>query len=702
MAAGFRPTGKTRRKTRHFGSQSDWRATCVFNQHSGRFPCHYFRRSIPIPLQLPDIPEFAVADQQEFTFQTEIKQLLHILSHSLYHHPEIALRELISNASDSLNKLRHIRLSDEKHRGDDPLEITLEPNKEAKMLVIRDSGIGLTHDELVENLGTIARSGSKDFLRSLAAAPQTQEGQPDLSLIGQFGVGFYSSFMLAEKVEVITRSYKEDKGWRWESDGSGRFTITPAEGEVPRGAQIRLHLKDDQQDFLEPLRLKSIVRKYSTFVPFAIRLGDETINEQKPIWVEPKSQVTDEQHASFYQWLTHRTDEKPLWHLHLSADSPIQFHSILYCPQSNFEMLGFGTIDHGVNLCAKRVLVQDDCRELLPEYLRFLYGVVDSADLPLNVSRETLQDHKLLPKLKRVLTKKVLDYLSTLADEQVETFRTFYKQFGPILRTGIGHDFENRERIAKLMRFHSTHSAAEGQILGEGSDGQAAIPTVSLDEYIKRAATDLTQIYYLSGPDLGALSRHPHLEAFRKRNLEVLFLNDPIDEFALTQLYQYENKQLISIDSADVKFPDSTRPADEPERPATPAHFTRVVELFRGALDAKVSDVRESSRLTNSPCCLVNVQGTMSSQLQNVLKHSMKEFEMPKRILELNPHAPLINRLCELTANPDNDDFIRDCGRQLFADAQILDGLVPDVEETTRRSLRFMEELANSRKMIVT
>ncbi|MBS0267153.1 MAG: molecular chaperone HtpG [Planctomycetes bacterium] len=640
-----------------------------------------------------------MADQQEFTFQTEIKQLLHILSHSLYQNPEIALRELISNASDSLNKLRHIRLSDEKYRSDDPLEITLEPNKEAKMLVIRDTGIGLTHEELVQNLGTIAHSGSKEFLRSLTAAPQSKDGQPDLSLIGQFGVGFYSAFMLAEKVEVITRSYRDEQGWRWESDGSGRFTITQAEGEIPRGAQIRLHLKDDMLDFLEPYRLKGVVRKYSTFVPFPIRLEEETVNEQKPIWVEPKSQVTEDQHASFYQWLTHRTDEKPLWHLHLNSDSPIQFYSILYCPQSNFELLGFGQSDHGVNLCAKRVLVQDDCKDLLPEYLRFLYGVVDSADLPLNVSRETLQDHKLLPKLKKVLTKKVLDHLASLAEENPETFKTFYKQFSSILRTGIGHDFENRERIAKLMRFHSSHAVGETPVENNGSRPD---PTVSLDDYLKRAAEGQTQIYYLSGPDLGALSRHPHLEAFRKRNLEVLFLTDPIDEFALTQLFNYSGKQLISIDSADVKFPDSTKPADEAERPGAPAHFTRVVELFRGALDGKVSDVRESERLTDSPCCLVNVQGTMSSQLQNVLRHSMKEYEVSKRILELNPHSPLVTRLCELTVNPENDEFIRDCGRQLFANAQILDGLVPDVEDTTNRSLRFMEELSRHRTTIAT
>ncbi len=643
-----------------------------------------------------------MSQPQEFTFQTEIKQLLHILSHSLYQNREIALRELISNASDSLNKLRHIQLSEEQYRDNVPLVITLEPDKEAKLLVIRDNGIGLTHDELVQNLGTIAHSGSKEFLRSLAAKAEGEAApSADLSLIGQFGVGFYAAFMLADRVEVVTRSYREQTGWRWESDGSGRFTISPVEGDVPRGAQIRLHLKDEMEEFTDPHRLKFIVRKYSTFVPHPIKLDSDTLNEQKPIWVEPKNQVTDEQHTGFYQWLTHHSEEKPLWHLHLSSDSPIQFHSILYCPPSNFEMLGFGQIEHGINLCAKRILVQDDCRDLLPEYLRFLYGVVDSADLPLNVSRETLQDHKLLPKLKRVLIKKVLDYLSSLAEEQPETFKTFYQQFGPILRTGIGQDFENREKIAKLMRFHSTHTVDQTPILTGSTSDQPKIPAVSLDAYIQRAVEGQNQIYYLSGPDLDALSRHPHLEAFRKRGLEVLFLDDPIDEFALTQLHKYEDKDLISIDSADVVFPESTKPADDDSLKPKPKNFTRILELFRGALDNKISDVRESSRLTESPCCLVNPQGTMSNQLQKVLSHTMKDYEAPKRIMEVNPHAGLVERLCELSGNSDNDEFIRDCGRQLYANALILDGLIPDVEETTNRAMRFMEELARSKSSIV-
>ena len=634
---------------------------------------------------------------QEFTFQTEIKQLLHILSHSLYQNREIALRELISNASDSLNKLRHLQLGHEQWRDANPLEITIQPHKEAKVLVIQDNGVGLTQEELIQNLGTIAHSGSKEFFQNLVSSGK-DGGSPDLSLIGQFGVGFYSAFMLADKVEVVTRSYQETTGWRWESDGSGRYSITSAGDEVPRGAQIRLHLKQELEEFLDPNRLKHVVRRYSTFVPFPILLEGAVLNEQKPIWVEPKSQVSDDQHNAFYQWLTHRTEEKPLWRLHLSSDSPIQFHAILYCPPTNFELLGFGEIQHGLNLCAKRILVQDDCRDLLPEYLRFLYGVVDSADLPLNVSRETLQDHRLLPKLKKVLTRKVLDHLASVATDDPEAFQTFTRQFGSILRTGIGQDFENRERIAKLMRFQSTHTLGSGLELPDGNE----IRRTSLDDYLSRAAVGQDQIYYLAGMQVDAMSRHPHLEAFRKRNLEVLFLDDPVDEFALTQLRSFEGKDLISIDSAEVRFPESTNPVVETEKPQTPGNLTRVLELFRGALDKRVADVRQSERLTSSTCCLVNAEGTMSSQLQKVLSTTMKGFEMSKRVFEVNPHARLTERLCELAGNPENDEFIRECGRQLYSDALLLDGLIPDAEEVTNRSLRFMEELSRSRPVIVT
>lgn len=620
--------------------------------------------------------------QEEFTFQAEIAQLLHILSHSLYQNREIALRELISNASDALNKLRYIQLTEEQYRDSVPLEITLVPDKEARILTIQDNGIGLTHAELIENLGTIARSGSKEFLSRLA-----DNAKGDLSLIGQFGVGFYSAFMLADLVEVVTRSYKETSGWRWESDGSGRFKINPVEGDVPRGAQIRLHLKADLDEFLEPERLKDVVRRYSTFVPQPVKIEGEQVNEQRPIWVEPKSQITEEQYDGFYQWLSHRSTEKPLWHLHLSADSPLQFQAILYCPETNFEQLGFGRMEHGLHLCAKRILVQSDNQDLLPDYLHFMYGLVDSADLPLNVSRETLQDHQLIPKLKRVLTRKVLDHLASFAEEGAAKYLKFYDEFGSILRTGLGSDWDNREKIGGLLRFHST----------QGDDADAV---TSLGDYLKRAAEGQTQIYYLTGLKLDALGQHPRLETFRKRNLEVLLLDDPVDEYALMQLRTYQEKQLISIDSSDVKFPESTDPVDEETR-STPKGFTRVLELFRGAVADDVQDVKESSTLGAAPCALVNSQGGYSRLLQQVLQQNSKDLPTPKPVMEVNPYAPLIERLAELSNNNDNDEFIRDCGRQLYAASQLLDGLNTNPQATAAGMLKFMQELAQTKRSII-
>lgn len=622
------------------------------------------------------------AAPEAFSFQAEISQLLHILSHSLYQNREIALRELISNASDALNKLRHIQLTHEQYRDEQPLQVTLVPNKEARTLTIQDNGIGLTRDELIQNLGTIAHSGSKEFLTKLA-----DNAKGDLSLIGQFGVGFYSAFMLADKVEVITRSYQESTGWKWDSDGSGRFTIEAAEGDVPRGAQIVLHLKADLDEFLEPHRLKGIVRRYSTFVPHPVQLEGEQLNSQSPIWVEPKNQVTTEQHEGFYQWLSHRSTEKPLWHLHLAADSPLQFQAILYCPASNMELLGFGRMEHGIHLCAKRILVQPDNNDLLPEYLHFLYGLVDSADLPLNVSRETLQDHQVIPKLKRVLTKKVLDHLADLAQEQPEQYRKFIDQFGSILRTGVNSDWDNREKVATLLRFHSTY----------GDDRTAVI---SLEDYLKRAAEGQTQIYYLTGLQRDALANHPRLAAFQKRNLEVLLLDDPVDEYALAQLGEFQEKKLVSIDSADVTFPSSTDPVDADLAPA-PKEMPRVIELFRGALGDKVSDVKETSRLTDAPCTLTNAEGGYSRLLQTVIRQQMKEFPQSKPVFEVNPRSAFIRRLAELSINSANDDFIRDCAHQLFAGAQLLDGLNPDPQDTAVRMQRLMEDLAQTKSSII-
>lgn len=629
-----------------------------------------------------------MAEKQEYTFQAEIKQLLHILSQSLYQNREITIRELVSNASDALDKMRHVQLTEDAHRDDAPLEITLQPDGDAKVLTIRDNGIGMTRDELVENLGTIAHSGSLAFLNQL-----TGDAKTDVSLIGQFGVGFYSAFMLSEKVEVLSRSYQEETGWRWESDGSGQFTIEEAEG-LERGTQVKLHLKDDCLEFTGKERLKYVIGKYSTFVPHPIKLEGEQLNAQRPIWVEPKSELTDEQYDQFYQHLSHRVDEKPLWHLHLSADSPLQFHTILYCPQTNFERLGFGRIEHGVHLCAKRILVQDDCRELLPEYLRFIYGIVDSADLPLNVARESLQDNTIFRKIRRVLVKRVLDHLDKLAADDPEKYRQFYSEFSITLREGVATDFENRDRIGKLLRFNSTKTEAN--------------EFTSLDDYLERAGDDQKQIYYLSGPDAASMRLNPNLEIFQKKDIEVLLLTDPVDEIVLSTLGKYGDKPIVSVDAADVELPEGKEDAEskegeekEEESAEPESGFGKVLVLFKEALKDRVADVRESKRLTDSACCLVNPDGSMSTQLQQAMRMQNQEFELSKRILEINPRAPLVRRLCQLSSNADHDEFIRQCGSQLYTNAMLLEGLAVDPRDAVTRTQEFMAELAEKRSPIV-
>jgi molecular chaperone HtpG len=621
-----------------------------------------------------------IQEPEQFTFRAEITQLLHLLAHSLYQSREIALRELISNASDALDKMRYVAITEEGHRDSaEGLRIQLEGRDDTRDLVVRDNGIGMTRDELVENLGTIARSGSLEFLRNLG------ESKADLSLIGQFGVGFYSSFMLADRVTVRTRSYREAQGWEWKSDGSGQFEIRAIDKD-DRGTEVILHLKEDLRDLTKDYRIKGVVRTYSRFVPHPILVGDEVVNDVKPIWVEPKGQVGDEQHAQFYQHLAHRADESPLWHLHLAVDSPIQFRAVLYCPRTNIERLGFGRSDHGLNLLARRVLVQNDCRDLLPEYLRFLYGLVDSEDLPLNVSRETLQDNTVIRRIRNSLVKSVFDRLEKLAADDADTFGTFYEQFGPILKEGVVSEAEHRDRIASLLRFSSSR------------DDSGKDPT-SLKDYVSRASADQSAIYYLGGPDLASIRKSPNLEIFRRRGIEVLYLTDPIDEFVMASLGKFEGKELKSIDSSDLELPGQeieTPPAD-----SEGSSFSRVLELFRTALGDRVAEVRESKRLTDSPCCLVNASGGLSTQMQRILRQANRDFPAIGRVLEVNPNAPLITRLAGLASNPDNAPFISLCALQLWSNAMALEGTLADPEEMVARVQDLMEQAASGKSTLI-
>jgi molecular chaperone HtpG len=621
-----------------------------------------------------------IQEPEQFTFRAEITQLLHLLAHSLYQSREIALRELISNASDALDKMRYVALTEEEYRDSaEGLRIQLEGRDDTRDLVVRDNGIGMTRDELVENLGTIARSGSLEFLRNLG------ESKADLSLIGQFGVGFYSSFMLADRVTVRTRSVRDPQGWEWKSDGTGQFEIRAIDKD-DRGTEVILHLKEDLRDLTKDYRIKGIVRTYSRFIPHPILVGDEVVNDVKPIWVEPKGQVGDEQHAQFYQHLAHRADESPLWHLHLAVDSPIQFRAVLYCPRTNIERLGFGRSEHGLNLLARRVLVQNDCRDLLPEYLRFLFGLVDSEDLPLNVSRETLQDNTVIRRIRNALVKAVFDRLEKLSSDDPATFGTFYDQFGPVLKEGVVSEAEHRDRIASLLRFSSSR------------DDSGKEPT-SLKDYVSRAAADQSAIYYLGGPDLASVRKSPNLEIFRRRGVEVLYLTDPIDEFVMASLGKFEGKELKSIDSSDLELPGQeieTPPAD-----AQGSGFSRVLELFRTALGDRVAEVRESKRLTDSPCCLVNASGGLSTQMQRILRQANRDFPAIGRVLEVNPNAPLVKRLAGLASNPGNDGFISLCALQLWSNAMALEGTLADPEEMVARVQDLMEQAASGKSSLI-
>ncbi len=629
---------------------------------------------------------------EKFTFQAEIKKLLDLLSHSLYQNREIAIRELISNASDALDKFRFVSLTDDTIKDENPLGIRLEPDTENRILTIADNGVGMTHEELIENLGTIAHSGSLDFLKN-AAGDQKEE----VSLIGKFGVGFYSAFMLADKVEVVTRSYQEESGWKWESDGTGAFTIEPEETKE-RGTSIRLHLRKDLDEFTDETRLKFILTKYSTFVPYPITLGEELVNDQPPIWLEPKTQLKQEQYDGFYQYLAHNGEEQARWHLHLSSDSPFQFHAILYCPQSNLELMGFGRTEHGISLCAKRILVQNDNRDLLPEYLRFVYGLVDSADLPLNISRESLQDNTIFRKIQKVLTKRVLSYLASIAKDDEEKYLDFYRQFGSALKEGIGTDFENRNTIAKLLRFPS-------------SQGTSDTDLASLEAYVERADENQKQIYYLGGYDYNTIAKNPNLEIFRKKGIEVFYLSDPMDEIVLSNLAKFEDYDIISIDSSDVKLPgkdkadsdsEENSESKEEEKEALSPEFEKVLSLIKEELQDEIESVTKSDRLTDSPCCLVMPEGAISSQMQKVLSMNNKDFPTTKRILEINPDAELIQRLCTLSSNDDQHAFIKQCGRQLFWNAAMMTGIATNPDQITSNIQNMMEELAQKRSPIIT
>ena len=600
--------------------------------------------------------------EEKRQFQAEVGKLLDIVVHSLYSNKEIFLRELISNASDSCDRLRYAALTHpELVEEGSEFRIRLLPDSAAGTLTIADNGFGMDHDELINNLGTIAKSGTAEFLGRL-----TGDARKDVSLIGQFGVGFYSAFMVADRVSVTSRKAGDSAAWRWESDGKGEFTVTSVE-TADRGAAITLHLREDSREFLETFRLQSVVKRYSDHIAIPVLLKDgdkeESITSASALWTRSKSEITEEQYKEFYHHVAHAFDE-PWAVLHNKAEGAIEYTNLLFIPKSKpLDLFNPDRKQH-VKLYVRRIFITDDCAELLPPYLRFVRGIVDSQDLPLNVSREMLQHNPLLAKIRSGLVKRVLGELKKRAGAEDGDYATFWDAFGAVLKEGLYEDFERRDDILELCRFRST--ASEGW--------------VSLADYLGRLKEGQEAIYTITGDDIAALRKSPQLEGFAAKGVEVLLLTDPIDEFWVSAVNSYQEKPFRSVSAAGsdlskVQAAEGEEQAKAEEAPAD--EVSALIAAVKLALGDKVKDVRASERLTESPVCLVADEGEMSLHLEKLLRaHRQVEAERP-RILELNPRHVLIKGLAHRVKDHGTDDAIEDLAALLFDQARILEGEPP-------------------------
>ena len=612
-----------------------------------------------------------MSSTEKHTFQAEIQQLLNIVIHSLYTDKEIFVRELISNAADACEKLRFTQVSGtEIQQPDVAPGISLTSDEAAGTLTFTDTGVGMTHDELVKNLGTIAHSGTKAFLQKLA-----EDKQPDVGLIGQFGVGFYSAFMAAKRVTVESRSaIAGEPGWKWVSEGTGGYEITPAEGELPRGTKITLELKDEAKEFAEAHTIERVIKRYSSFVPYPIELNGEKVNTVQALWTRSKSGIKDEEYDEFYQFIGH-DHEKPLLRLHFTADAPLAIQSLLFVPSHNVETMGMGRTDSEVNLYCKKVLIQAKAKNLFPEWLRFLKGVVDSEDLPLNISRETMQDTALLQKLNKVLTTKFLKFLDETAEKDPELYEKFYTEYQRFLKEGIVTDFTHKEALGKLVRYESSH-------LEKGK-------TTSLADYVKRMGSEQKEIYTLMAPNREAAEASPYYEVFRERKFEVLFLYDAWDEFVMEHLREFEGKTLKAAEKADLNL-------NEPKKDGALDEATgkSLAEWLKTSLGDKVADVRVSQRLVDSPAVVVDADKFMTNSMRRMLKAMKKDEEAmaPAKLdLEINPAHPIIVRL--EAARQKDAPFATEIAETILDQARVAAGVMEDPRAMLKRMNSLLERV---------
>jgi len=611
--------------------------------------------------------------EEKLRFETEVSRLLHIVANSLYSQKEIFLRELISNASDACDRLRYEALTQPDLIADDPdFRVRISVDKDARVLEVADNGIGMNRDALISDLGTIARSGTSAYLEE-----HGEDDGADLSTIGQFGVGFYSAFMVASEVEVISRRAGEDQAWRWVSDGTGEFTISEGERDG-RGTTIRMKLRKGEDEFLEEPRLRHIVKTYSDHIALPIVIageeGDETVNEASALWTRQKKDITDEQYTEFYRhvggfgepWLT----------VHWHVEGKLEYRNLLFVPSAKPFDLFDPSRKHGIRLYVKRVFITDEAENLVPAWLRFLRGVVDSEDLPLNVSREILQDNPMIARMRSAIVKRVLTELGKKAEKAPDEYKLFWDNFGPVIKEGLYEDFENREAIQKIARFHST----------TGGDD-----LISLEDYVGRMKEGQDAIYYISGEGLDAVRRSPQLEGFAAKGIEVLLLTDAVDDFWIPSVGEYEGKPFKSATRAGADLDKISSEKDEDGKDVEDKSFDEgkvdaLIAMFRLTLSDEVKDVRVSERLTDSAVCLVSDEGDMDLRIERMLKQHNQLEQSFKRILEINPRHPLVTSLAESVGKDGAGEKVEDAAWLLLDQARIIEGeQVPDPTAFSRR-----------------
>ncbi|MDR6964890.1 molecular chaperone HtpG [Shewanella putrefaciens] len=593
-----------------------------------------------------------MSQQETHGFQTEVKQLLHLMIHSLYSNKEIFLRELVSNAADAADKLRYLALTnDALYEGDGELRVRISADKDKGTVTIEDNGVGMTRDGVIEHLGTIAKSGTAEFFKNLSG-----EASKDSQLIGQFGVGFYSAFIVAKKVTVRTRAagHKADEAVLWESEGEGSFTVETIT-KASRGTEITLHLRDEEKEFADDWRLRSIITKYSDHISVPVEMWQEgtperdgpdgekipategywkVMNKATALWMRNKSEISDEEYQEFYKHISHDYTDALLWS-HNRVEGKQEYTNLLYIPSKAPWDLWNRDRKHGLKLFVQRVFIMDDAEQFMPSYLRFVQGLIDSNDLPLNVSREILQDNHITKAMRTGITKRVLGMLEKLAKDDAEKYQQFWAEFGQVLKEGPAEDFANRERIAGLLRFASTHTGS-------------AAPTVSLDDYISRMKEGQTKIYYIVADSYDAAANSPHLELLRKKGIEVLLMSERIDEWLINHLTEYKEKQLHSVTRGELELGELEDAAEKEAQEKLAEESAPLIERIKAALGTKVADVKVTSRLTDTPACVVTGEGEMSTQMIKLMQAAGQPVPEVKPTFEVNPAHPLVSRLNDL------------------------------------------------------